>query len=138
MEQLFESLTHEHASVLPLPEKVTSENITEILKLNKIPSDITISTMTLICRTETIFNVSNIGHYLDLSYDKIFSVKYGSLPETNRTLNCKKKRRTVNNKKKKRNFYNQASIEAKSAKGKMVNIKLFSNLSIQITEYKTI
>jgi TATA-box binding protein (TBP) (component of TFIID and TFIIIB) len=87
---------------------------------------------------ETIFNVANIGKYLELSHNKIFSVKYGSSPETNRTLDNKKKRRTLKNKKKKRNFYNQVSIEAKSDKGKIINIKLFSNGSIQMTGCKDI
>lgn len=118
-----------------------SENISDakgVLKIENIPDDITISTMTIVCKTKTTFNVGNIGRYLELKQEIIFSVKYGTKPETNRTLDCKKRRRNLKNKTKKRNFYNQVSVEAKSTKGKTINIKLFSNGSIQMTGCKDI
>jgi TATA-box binding protein (TBP) (component of TFIID and TFIIIB) len=120
------------------PEKKISENIIEKLKLNIIPKDIIISTMTIICKSEVTFNVKNIGYFLELGKDTIFSVNNGSDIKSNRTLNNIKKKRNIKNKKDKKNFYNQVSIVVFSDEGKKINIKLFSNGSIQMTGCKDI
>jgi len=122
------------------PEKITSENIIENLKLNIIPKDIIISTMTIICKSKVIFNVKNIGYFLELRKDVIFCVNYGQYTDTksNRTLNNIKKKRNIKNKKDKKNFYNQVSIVVFSDEGKKINIKLFSNGSIHMTGCKDI
>ena len=119
-------------------EKITSDNIIENLKLNIIPKDIIISTMTIICKSDVTFCVKNIGYFLELGKDTIFSVNYGSDIRSNRTLNNLKKKRNIKNKKEKKNFYNQVSIVVFSEEGKKINIKLFSNGSIQMTGCKDI
>jgi TATA-box binding protein (TBP) (component of TFIID and TFIIIB) len=120
------------------PEKITSDNIGEELKLNIIPSDIIISTMTIVCKSEAKFCVKNIGYFLELDKNKIFSVNYSLDPKSNRTINNIKKKRNIKNKKNKNNFYNQVSIVVFSDEGKKINIKLFSNGSIQMTGCKDI
>jgi TATA-box binding protein (TBP) (component of TFIID and TFIIIB) len=119
-------------------DNMTSENIIEKLKLNIIPKEIIISTMTIICKSDIIFNVKNIGYFLELGKTSIFSINYGSDIHSNRTLNTIKKKRNIKNKKAKKNFYNQVSIVVFSDEGKKINIKLFSNGSIQMTGCKDI
>lgn len=102
-----------------------------------LPSDVTISTMTIYCKAQTVFNCYNIAKYIDLTLDSILSVTYGKVedPETNRTL-IKKKKTSAKKKKKKNIFYNQISmyVYAKGKKDKKpVNVKLFSNGAIQMT-----
>lgn len=117
--------------------------------IQKLPDDIIISTMTLICKINISFNVENIGKYVTLQSDNIIAVKYGKFSDTNRTIVEKKKKRT--NRKKSlrgtRNFYNQVTLivnmnanfenppahTSLKKKHKYINIKLFKNGSIQIT-----
>jgi len=116
-------------------KNIISDNLIEKLKLNIIPKDVIISTMTIICKSKVIFNVKNIGYFLQLDNNNIFSVNYGSDIKSNRVLTYIKKKRNVKNKKDKKNFYNQVSIVVFSdeSKTKKINIKLFSNGSIQMT-----
>lgn len=122
---------------------------------SKFPDEVTISTMTIICKIDTEFNVKNIGQYLELSYGKIHSVNFGDAPETNNVImkKKKKKKKTNNeqnnneknndepdvdkpNKKRKKHFFNQVSVTIKSPTGKLINIKLFLNGSIHMTGCK--
>lgn len=117
------------------------------------PEEVKISTMTFICKVDTEFNVMNIGKYLDVSYGKIHSINFGDNPETNKAIikikkkkKNKKKAKTQEmknepeiekeNKKKKDHFFNQVSVTAKSPNGKLINIKLFLNGTVQITGCK--
>lgn len=88
--------------------------------------------MTLTCKTLVNFNTDNIGKYIDLSPNDIVCVKYG---KTNhgRTilLNPPKHRKRV--KKAKKNFLNQVTVLVRIREDKIVNTKLFSNGSIQMT-----
>jgi TATA-box binding protein (TBP) (component of TFIID and TFIIIB) len=124
----------------PKDEHMVSDTICKIrndLQLFDMPDDVTISTMTLVCHINAIFNVANIGNYLKLNLNKIISVKYGKTDVTNRTLIHKKQRKATKPKNKSiKNFFNQVSIETKSQKGKKINIKLFSNGAIQMTGCK--
>jgi hypothetical protein len=124
------------------------------IQKSDFPDEVMISTMTVICKTNTKFNVRNIGHCLELSYGKIHSVKFGDMPETNNVImKVKKKKKRKNkkeneyenenekenekeNKKKKKHFFNQVSVTIKSPKGKLINIKLFINGSIHMTGCK--
>ena len=120
--------------------KVTTKAIKE-LEIYKLPKDVSISTMTIVCKMDTIFNCRNIAKYIDLSPTGILSVTHGKAGDvrTNRSIIVKKS--TSGKKKKKKNvFYNQVSmyVNVKAKKKKPVNIKLFLNGSIQMTGCKTI
>lgn len=122
----------------------TNKMITSIiskLELDKLPEEVNISTMTLVCKFDTIFNCRNIARFVELSFDNILSVKYGKEEDlkTNRTL-LQKKQKTGKKKKKKSVFYNQVSLYiAVKGKGKNpVSMKLFSNGAVQMTGCKTI
>ena len=113
--------------------------LTKILDLTKIPKDIRISTITITCRLDTIFNTINIERYLDLD-DDIVTVK--SLRVNRTILVTKKRRKTKTRKTKKNAFYNQVSVGIKKqdniVKKGIINIKLFINGAIQITGCKSI
>ena len=84
------------------------------LDLVGLPSDVTISTITLTCSFNTEFIIKNISKYL----------KQSSLPE--------KKRRKKNQKRKK--FYNQETLIYRSKiLNNKINVKIFKNGSLQIT-----
>lgn len=122
----------------------TDNLISEIVNkigFDKLPSDISISTMTLACKINVKFNCRNISKYVDLSYGGILSVKCGNHDDlqTNRTL-LPKKQKTGKKKKKKSVFYNQVSIYVmvKGKNKKPVSVKLFLNGAIQLTGCKTV
>ena len=99
------------------------------IKKSILPADVTINTMTVICDTSIIFNVSNIAKYIDLNPESIIDIKYGRTGDsmTNRTLSKRKRGKKI--KKKKKVFFNQVSIKIMidEKKDRPVNIKLFSS-----------
>jgi TATA-box binding protein (TBP) (component of TFIID and TFIIIB) len=115
-----------------------------------LPCDLDISTSTITCSMNITFNVENIGLYLNDFDDKIIGKRYGNRIVNNiisvKKLKTKKKKK----RKSKKNFFNQVSLIFRSAtlmnlnidelsekeKNKMVNVKLFSNGSIQMTGCK--
>lgn len=112
-----------------------------ILNVDLLPVDLTISTMTLICRFYTKFNTENIGMYVDLDPNKIVSVSYGDKTnmETNRSLVKKKKERRKNAKNHLKAFYNQTTVCVLSnIDNKLINVKIFKNGSVQMTGCKSI
>jgi TATA-box binding protein (TBP) (component of TFIID and TFIIIB) len=121
-------------------EKIIMNAINK-LGIDKLPEDIKISTMTLVCKLDTIFNCKNIARFIDLSYDGILEVKCGTEEnlKTNRSLVPKKQKSGKKKKKKKRVFYNQVSmyIMVKGKNKKPVSLKLFSNGAVQMTGCKT-
>jgi TATA-box binding protein (TBP) (component of TFIID and TFIIIB) len=122
--------------------KDTSNGKTKMIfniDLDRLPEDVSISTMTITCKIDTQFNVTNIGKYIDLKHNGIIAVKHGNSDDktTNRSL-IFKRQLSQKNKKKKKAFYNQATIIVKSKKDKKINIKLFSNGAIQMTGCKSI
>jgi TATA-box binding protein (TBP) (component of TFIID and TFIIIB) len=118
--------------------------ILDALIIKKLPDDVFISTMTVCCELDIQFNVDNIAKYIDLKSDGIIGISYGrdDDPNTNRSLNPKKKKKKkINTKKKqKREFHNQISLNIMitSKKEKPINIKLFTNGSIQMTGCKSV
>ena len=106
--------------------------------IDKLPDDVSISTMTIVCKLDIIFNVENIARYIDLKHDVIVSVKHGDRDDTmtNRTLLIKNQSTNIN-KKKQKAFYNQVSIQIKTKTG-LMNMKFFRNGSIQITGCKNL
>lgn len=109
------------------------------IDLGNLPDDVSISTMTITCKIDTEFNVTNIGKYIDLKYNSIVAVKHGNNDDksTNRSLIIKRQSAQKNRKKKKA-FYNQVTIIVKTKKNKNYNVKLFSNGAIQMTGCKSI
>lgn len=106
---------------------------------NGLPDDLTISTMTCICRLPVIFNVINIARHLPLSSGFIQTIKCGNSGEIYRSLFLKKikPRKKIAKKYKNMNFYNQVTIVVNTTEHKM-NFKLFRNGSMQITGCKKI
>jgi len=104
------------------------------LEFSKLPENVSISTMTIICEVDTKFLCRNIATYIDLKIDGIQSVTHGvnTDPTTNRTIIFTKKNKKK--KKKKKIFYNQVSMYVIVCnKTKPVNVKIFSNGAIQMT-----
>lgn len=107
-------------------------------EINKLPKEITISTTTITCKINTTFDVRYIAKYIDLRRDAILTVNYGDTNNhvTNRTILINKKKNRKKNKKRKRNFFNQVTLHVKTY-DTVVNVKLFSNGSIQMTGRKS-
>jgi TATA-box binding protein (TBP) (component of TFIID and TFIIIB) len=115
-----------------------------------LPYDLEISTSTITCTLDVMFNVENIGLYFNDFDDILIGKRYGNRIVNNivsikKLQNSKKKKR-----KSKKNFFNQVSLIFRSAtlmgldpnklsekeRNKMVNVKLFINGSIQMTGCK--
>jgi len=115
------------------------DKILEALIIKKLPDDVCISTMTVCCELDIEFRVNNIAKYIDLNKNSIIGISYGRYDDitTNRSILPRKK---LKKKKGKRVFYNQVSlaIMIPSKKEKPINIKLFTNGSIQMTGCKSV
>ena len=120
------------------------------LELLNLPYDLIISTATITCEVDIIFNVENIGLYFNDFDDIIIGKRYGNRI-INNLINVKKVKIGKKKKRKeKKNFFNQVSLIFRSAtlmgidpeklslkeKFKTVNVKLFLNGSIQMTGCK--
>lgn len=122
------------------PRALTKKKILNELHIDKLPDDLYLSTMTLICSIGTDINLENFAKYVDLKNDKILSVSYGVVGNvlTNRSL-INRKRNPKKEKKSREKFYNQVTTcVIIPSKEKPVNVKLFSNGSIQMTGCKNI
>jgi len=92
-----------------------------------LPKDVLISTITVVCKTNTKFISENILKYFKINNDAIIF---------NGEKTKKKKRKRQ---KDKRYFYNQISFRVKvKSKNKPIHVKLFVNGSLHITGCKTI
>jgi TATA-box binding protein (TBP) (component of TFIID and TFIIIB) len=121
------------------------------LELNNLPYDLDITTTTITCHLDIIFNVENIGKNFDNFDEYIIGKKYGDRT-INNLITVKKLKSKKNKKKEKKNFYNQVSIIfctfklegfdinkiSKKDKYKTLNVKLFNNGSIQMTGCKNL
>jgi TATA-box binding protein (TBP) (component of TFIID and TFIIIB) len=116
------------------------DKLTRDMQKNVLPDDVIINTITIVCNVDINFNVGNIAKYIDMSMDTIKKVSHGRSGDnlTNRNLEFKK--RIKPNNKNKKVFFNQVSlcVMVPSKKKKPVNLKLFSNGSIQMTGCKII
>lgn len=95
-------------------------------RMNEIPYNISIVTMSLRCKIGTIFKLNNIFNYMALDKNNIVSIKSDvgqrCIPEFYK-----------NNKK---NFHNQQTVIIKIDQNRTLNVKLFKNGSIQLTGCK--
>lgn len=120
------------------------------LELLNLPYDLAISTATITCEVDILFNVENIGLYFNDFDDIIIGKRYGNRI-VNNLINIKKiKVGKKKKRKEKKNFFNQVSLIFRSAtlmgidpnilslkeRFKTVNVKLFINGSIQMTGCK--
>ena len=116
------------------------DKIIKDMHFEKLPDDVYINTMTIVCNINLSFNVSYIAKYIDMSLGTIKKVSHGRTGDnlTNRNLELKKRIKASN--KNKKVFFNQVSlcVVVPSKKNKPVNMKLFSNGSIQMTGCKII
>jgi len=116
------------------------KKLEEDIRKHILPDDVMINTMTVICDLDIIFNVANIAKYIDLNPECIMDISYGRTGNnmTNRTLSKRKKGKKI--KRKKKVFFNQVSLKIliPNKKDKPVNIKLFTNGSIQMTGCKVV
>ena len=120
-------------------KKQLKKSILETINIKIIPEDIIINTLTVCCSMNVLFNVNNIARYIDLNPNAIIKINHGDPSNilTNRSIIMRKKNKKP--KKKKKVFYNQVSLcVIVKDKAKPVNIKLFSNGSIQMTGCKVI
>jgi len=106
----------------------------EYLKLELLPENIKISTISATCCLGTNINLSNIYKYVKLDLKTIFTVKY-----KNKVRSLEKQKK----KKKKRNcFQNQMTVEIKpdlpQYPDSKVSVKIFKNGSIQMSGIKSI
>lgn len=123
-----------------MDKKTISQTILDQIQINILPPDVTINTMTVICHMDMVFNVSNIAKYIDLNLDGIIKISHGRSGDvlTNRIIVHKKKFKKI--KKNKKVFFNQVSLSVviPSKKDRPVNLKIFSNGSMQMTGCKHI
>lgn len=110
-----------------------TKNLYNQLQLSDLPDNVSISTMTICCKTDTLYHITDIKKYIELSVDGIICC--GSDPDTQRSLIMPKKKN--GKRKKKKNFYNQITLRIVTDE-KIINVKLFTNGSIQMTGCKTI
>ena len=101
--------------------------------MNIIPSNVSISTMSLACGFETSIKTDNIFKYMILEDDNIIAIK--SAGGIRCLQNYKQKFKSIN-KNSKRLFYNQNTIIIRVDENRFVNIKLFKNGSMQMTGCK--
>ena len=120
---------------------MSNNSINDVIKKigNKIdieckPDDVDISTMTVTCKLNLLFNTVNIGKYIELNRNAIVEI---APPPPGKIRSLLPKKDTYKKKVKKR-FYNQISLSVVTNRDKIINTKLFSNGSIQMTGCKSI
>lgn len=119
--------------------KKCTQKFKHLLNLDILPDDLSISTMTIICKFNTKFNIQNIGKYLDLNINDIVSISYCDEGELQLRSLIKKPIRKRVKPIKKNSFYNQATLLIKSVHDKKeINTKIFKNGSVQMTGCKSI
>jgi len=118
------------------------KKLESIIHKNYLPNDVIISTMTVICSIPNIkFECQNIVKYIDLD-NKTITNAIGVINgvKTNRSY-LGKSPKIKSNKEVKTTFLNQISLlilSDKKESGKPINMKIFSNGSIQMTGCKSI
>jgi TATA-box binding protein (TBP) (component of TFIID and TFIIIB) len=120
------------------------------LEAYNLPYDLPISTATITCKINVMFDVENIAYYFNDFDDIIIGKKYGNRV-VNNLVNIKKLKLGKKKKRKeKKDFFNQVSLIFSTAmlmgldpekltlkeRFKNINVKLFINGSIQMTGCK--
>lgn len=105
----------------------------ESFRMNTIPSNLTIATMTISCHLGTLFKINNIYQYMLLDNDNIVAIKSKN---GMRCIDSYKAKFKSTNQNSSKNFYNQLTTVVRVSDEKFINIKLFKNGSIQMTGCK--
>lgn len=105
----------------------------ESFRMNIIPSNLTIATMTISCHLGTLFKINNIYQYMLLDNDNIVAIKSKN---GMRCIDNYKTKFKSTNQNSSKNFYNQLTTVVRVSDEKFINIKLFKNGSIQMTGCK--
>lgn len=103
-----------------------------IFKLDGLPSNLMISTISATGKINCKMLLENIDKYIKLSNDGILSIKYGG------KIRSLEKKRPKNRKKSIRSFENQLTMEVRVFGDKKINVKIFKNGSFQMTGCKSI
>jgi TATA-box binding protein (TBP) (component of TFIID and TFIIIB) len=103
-----------------------------ILQLDELPSNMSISTISVTGKINCKMLLENIDKYIRLSDDGILSVKYGGkIRSLEKKLKSRKKKDI-------RCFENQLTMEVRVNGDKKINVKIFKNGSFQMTGCKSI
>lgn len=130
---IYENISHYHMKTTKIVEHMIRK-IGNDINIKYKPDDVDISTMTITCRMDISFDIKNIGKYVELDENGIIEI-IPPLPYPIRSLIQKSdifKRRI------KKRFYNQISMYISTKKDRVINAKLFSNGSIQMTGCKSV
>lgn len=103
--------------------------------MEKIPDNVSISTMSVGCNLGTAFNMPYIYNNLVLQNDNIIAIKSSN---GIRCIDEFKSKFKSTNKNSKKNFYNQNTIIMRINNDKFINIKLFKNGSLQMSGCKSL
>jgi TATA-box binding protein (TBP) (component of TFIID and TFIIIB) len=103
--------------------------------MDKIPTNVSISTMSIGCNLGTSFNMKNIYEHLILLNNDIIAIKSS---DGIRCIDEFKSKFKSTNKNSKKNFYNQNTIIMRIDEDKFINIKLFKNGSLQMSGCKAL
>jgi len=121
-------------------------------EINKLPKEVSISTMCASCKIDVKLNIVNIENYLQLNSDDILAVKINKdrirtlLTNNNKPKRHKKNNNIIKIDNSKNYFYNQITVVIRVTHGKTdnldkepkINMKLFKNGSIQMSGCKNI
>ena len=103
-----------------------------VLQLDELPSNMSISTISVTGKINCKMILENIDKYIKLSDDGILSVKYGGkIRSLEKKLKSRKKKDI-------RCFENQLTMEVRVNGDKKINVKIFKNGSFQMTGCKSI
>lgn len=105
----------------------------ESFRMNVMPNNLTIATMTISCHLGTLFKINNIYQYMLLDNDNIVAIKSKN---GMRCIDSYKAKFKSTNQNSSKNFYNQLTTVVRVSDEKFINIKLFKNGSIQMTGCK--
>jgi TATA-box binding protein (TBP) (component of TFIID and TFIIIB) len=103
--------------------------------MDKIPENVSISTMSIGCNLGTLFNVENIYNNLRLDSDNIIAIKSG---KGVKCLDEYLHKFKSTNKNSERNFYNQITLIIKVRNDIFINILLFKNGSLHLSGCKSL
>ena len=102
--------------------------------MDLIPDKVSISTMNLACKFETLIDINNIYKYMILENDNIICIK--SSEGTPKFIEEYKNKFKSMNKNLKKIFRNQITLVVNINNDKFINVKLFKNGSMQLSGCK--
>lgn len=111
-------------------KKIKKTYFRDLAKLDKLPFNLKISTMTITSAIESFEDLVYISKEIDLNPDTIWTVRNKEIFNEIRTIEQGQTEKKL--------FMNQTTLRVKSDFEKPVNIKLFTNGSIQMTGCKSI